>query len=136
MKGLETKVEEYRKKQERLNILKKKMIDAEISWLTIKQQLNLTQYEYLKLKNGDLEERESEVLEIINKISNKIIKRNSGTKRFKKILIDKGIRVNEFCKEHSINYYKLFRTLRGVNVSRDYETEKQVESALGRKIFY
>ncbi|PID67073.1 MAG: hypothetical protein CR959_02085 [Fusobacteriales bacterium] len=136
MKAVESKVKEFRKKQEKLNEIKKKMIDAEISWLMLRQTLNLTQYEYQKLKSGELEEWEADVLKVINKTPKHIVKRNAGAKRFKKVLIDKGIGIKDFCNLNNINHNKLYRTLRGITASRDYEVEKQVERALGKKIFY
>lgn len=135
MKGLETKVEEFRKKQERINNIKKQLIDAEISWLVVRQELKLSQYEYIKLKNGDLEAREKEMLKMIKRTPIHILNRNKETKEFKKMLIDRGIGIKQFCEENKINHDKLYRILRGTNVNRDHKTEKQIERALGAKVF-
>lgn len=135
MKALDKKVEEYRKKQLRLNDLKKKLIDAEISWITIVEVLKLSQYEFQKLKVGDLQEREKEVLELIKKTPKHILERDKGVKNFRKLMVDRGSSIKKFCEINKVDYSRLSRTLRGINANRDYEIEKQVEKALGRKVF-
>lgn len=135
MKALDKKVEEYRKKQLRLNDLKKKLIDAEISWITIVEVLKLSQYEFQKLKAGDLQEREKEVLALIKKTPKHILERDKGVKNFRKLMVDRGSSIKKFCEINKVDYSRLSRTLRGINANRDYEIEKQVEKALGRKVF-
>ena len=54
---IEQKVEQYREKLIRITEIKKNLIDAEISLQKVMQELNLSQYEFKKLLNGELEEK-------------------------------------------------------------------------------
>ena len=58
MESVEKKVVEIRKNLLRIMDLKKKMIDCEVSWLQMIRMLELTQYEAIKFKNGELPEAE------------------------------------------------------------------------------
>lgn len=135
MSGVEKKVEEYKQKLIRINNIKKQLIDCEITWLSIIEALELSFYEYRKLQAGDLEEREADVLEIINKTPDYIKNRRKKAKLFQKIMIDLGMTTKEFCDREKIDMYKLHRILRDIPTERDKAFEKKVERALKVKLF-
>lgn len=135
MSELEKKVQEYKDKLIRINNIKKQLIDCEINWLSIIEALGLSFYEYRKLQAGDLEEREAEVLELVNRTPEHIKNRGKRLKTFQKIMIDLGMTTKEFCNKEKIDMYKLNRTLRNIPAERDREFEKKVERALKAKLF-
>lgn len=135
MVAVERKVEQFRQKLIRINNIKKQLIDCEMSWIKIVEALNLSQYEYRKLMAGDLEEREAEVMALIEKTPEYIKKRDKVAKSFQKILLDKEITVKEFCKKNKLDVNRLYRVLRGLDAERDIKTEKAIEKALDTKIF-
>lgn len=135
MSELDKKVQEYKNKLLRINNIKKQLIDCEINWLSIVEALGLSFYEYRKLQAGDLEEREAEVLELIDRTPEYIKNRGKRLKTFQKIMIDLGTTTKEFCKREKIDMYKLNRTLRNIPAERDREFEKKVERALKTKLF-
>ena len=67
MSELEKRVEAYRDNLFRMTELKKGLIDAEMTLASLKRALNLSLYDWKKLVNGELKEREPEVWELINK---------------------------------------------------------------------
>lgn len=135
MGALEKKVAQYRDNLERIKNLKKQLIDCEISWITVKQILKLSQYEYRKLLAGELIEREAEVLQIIANTPDRIKKRDRKYKLFQKTILDKGILIKDFCKKNKLDEKRIYRALKNIMVERDLELEMKVEKALGVKIF-
>lgn len=135
MLGLERKVQEYKEKLIRINEIKKQLIDCEITWLIVIEALNLSRYEYKKLIAGDLQEREAEVIALINKTPEHIRKRGKKAKLFQKIMLDKNMTTKEFCEKTKIDMHKLHRTLRDIPAERDRDFEKKVERALNIKLF-
>ena len=67
MSELEKKVERYRDNLFRMTELRKGLIDAEISLVSLRTALNLSSYDWKKLVNGELEEREPDVWDLIDK---------------------------------------------------------------------
>lgn len=132
---IEQKVEQYREKLIRIIELKKKLIDSEISLQKVMIELNLSQYEFKKLLNGELEEREAEVLALCNKIPAFIKNRDRSLKTFQKLLLQKDLIVKDFCNKEKLDEKKVYRALRGLNVERDIETERGIERALKTRIF-
>lgn len=135
MVAVERKVEQFRQKLIRINNLKKQFIDCEMSWITVIEALNLSQYEYKKLMTGDLEEREAEVMALIEKTPEYIKNRDKVLKTFQKLLLDREITVKKFCKDNKVDVNRLYRVLRGLDAERDVKTEKTIEKALNAKIF-
>lgn len=135
MSGVEKKVQEYKQKLIRINELKKKLIDCEMTWLTISEALNLTQYEYKKLIAGDLEEREAEIEALIERTPEHIKKRDKKAKTFQKLMLDKDITIKDFCKENNLDINKVYRALRDLPAERDIKLERTIEKALNVKIF-
>ena len=84
---IEQKVEQYREKLIRITEIKKNLIDAEISLQKVMQELNLSQYEFKKLLNGELEEREAEVLALCDKVPAYVKNRDKRVKTFQKSLL-------------------------------------------------
>ena len=132
---IEQKVEQYREKLIRIIELKKKMIDSEVSLRKVMLELNLSQYEFKKLFDGELEEREAEVIALCNKIPAFIKNRDRSLKTFQKILLQKDLTVKNFCNRERLDEKKVYRALRGLNVERDIETERGIERALKTRIF-
>ena len=132
---IEQKVEQYREKLIRIIELKKKMIDSEVSLRKVMLELNLSQYEFKKLFDGDLEEREAEVIALCDKIPAFIKNRDRSLKTFQKILLQKDLTVKDFCNKEKLDEKKVYRALRGLNVERDIETERGIERALKTRIF-
>jgi len=132
---IEQKVEQYREKLIRIIELKKKMIDSEVSLRKVMIELNLSQYEFKKLFDGDLEEREAEVIALCNKIPAFIKNRDRSLKTFQKLLLQKDLTVKDFCNKEKLDEKKVYRALRGLNVERDIETERGIERALKTRIF-
>lgn len=135
MSELEKKVERYRDNLLRMAELKKGLIDAEISLVSLKTTLKLSSYDWKRLVNGELEEREKEVWELINKTPEHIKNRDKTYKRFQKILLEKGIRVSEVSDTIGVDINKIIRVVKRLNINRDEETEKQIEKFLGVKVF-
>ena len=132
---IEQKVEQYREKLIRIIELKKKMIDSEVSLRKVMIELNLSQYEFKKLFDGDLEEREAEVIALCDKIPAFIKNRDRSLKTFQKILLQKDLTVKDFCNRERLDEKKVYRALRGLNVERDVQTERGIERALKTRIF-
>ena len=132
---IEQKVEQYREKLIRIIELKKKLIDSEISLQKVMIELNLSQYEFKKLFDGELEEREAEVIALCDKIPAFIKNRDRSLKTFQKILLQKDLTVKDFCNKEKLDEKKVYRALRGLNVERDIETERGIERALKMRIF-
>ena len=130
---IEQKVEQYREKLIRITEIKKNLIDAEISLQKVMQELNLTQYEFKKLLNGELEERE--VLALCEKTPGYIKNRDKKVKTFQKLLLQRDLTLKDFCKNERLDEKKVYRALRGLNAERDLETEKGIERALNKRIF-
>ena len=132
---IEQKVEQYREKLIRIIELKKKLIDSEISLQKVMIELNLSQYEFKKLLNGELEEREAEVIALCDKTPSFIKNRDKSLKTFQKILLQKDLTVKDFCNKERLDEKKVYRALRGLNVEKDIETERGIERALKTRIF-
>lgn len=132
---VERKVEQFRQKLIRINNIKKQLIDCEISWLTIKKALNLSLYDYRKLIVGDLEEREAEVLELINNTPEFIKNRERKAKTVQKIMLEREMTLKEFCQENKLDKNKVYRVLRDLPAERDEVLERKIEKALNVKIF-
>ena len=115
MESVEKKVVEIRKNLLRIMELKKKMIDCEISWLQMIKMLELTQYEAIKFKNGELPEAEKRALKILENTPKNIIERDN--------------------KKLGVDIDKIHRILREIPVNRDYEVENKIEKEMGVKIF-
>ena len=62
--------------------LRKGLIDAEISLVSLRTALNLSSYDWNKLDNGELEEREPDVWELIDKTPEHIKSRDKVYKHF------------------------------------------------------
>ena len=122
---IEQKVEQYREN----------LTDAEISLQKVMQELNLSQYEFKKLLNGELEEREAEVLALCEKTPGYIKNRDKKVKTFQKLLLQRDLTLKDFCKNERLDEKKVYRALRGLNAERDLETEKGIERALNVRIF-
>ena len=135
MSEIERKVEKYRANLLRVNEMKKGLIDAEISFVSVKDILNLNVYDWRNLFKGELQEKEKEVWELIRKTPENIIKRDGAFKNFQKALIDKGITAKQLSETLGIEINKIYRMLRKINVNRDRELEKKVEQYLGIKVF-
>jgi len=99
------------------------------------QELNLTQYEFKKLLNGELEEREAEVLALCDKVPAYVKNRDKRVKTFQKSLLQRDLTLKDFCKNERLDEKKVYRALRGLNAERDLETEKGIERALNVRIF-
>ena len=82
MSELEKKVERYRDNLLRMTELRKGLIDAEISLVSLRTALNLSSYDWKKLVNGELEEREPDVWELIDKTPEHIKSRDKVYKHF------------------------------------------------------
>ena len=135
MESVEKKVVEIRKNLLRIMDLKKKMIDCEVSWLQMIRMLELTQYEAIKFKNGELHEAEKWALKILENTPKNIIERDSKYKLFNKFLLEKGITATGFAKKLGVDIDKIHRILREIPVNRDYEIENKIEKEMGVKIF-
>lgn len=135
MSELEKRVEAYRDNLFRMTELKKGLIDAEMTLVSLKRALNLSLYDWKKLVNGELKERESEVWELINKTPDYIKNRDKEYKKFQKILLEKDTRLSELAEALDIDINKIIRIVKRLNVNRDVETEKKIEEFLGVKVF-
>lgn len=135
MSELEKKVERYRENLLRMLELKKGLIDAEISLVSLKLSLNLSAYEWKKLVNGQLEEREGEVWELIKNTPAHIKNRDKVYKHFQKTLLEKDIKISEIAEALDIDINKIIRIVKRLNINRDIETEKKIENFLGVKVF-
>ena len=132
---IEQKVEQYREKLIRIIELKKKMIDSEVSLRKVMIELNLSQYEFKKLFDGELEEREAEVIALCEKTPGYIKNRDKKVKTFQKLLLQRDLTLKDFCNKEKLDEKKVYRALRGLNVERDIETERGIERALKTRIF-
>lgn len=135
MSELEKKVEVYRENLLRITELKKGLIDAEISLVSLRTVLNLSLYEWKKLIDGRLEEREAEVWKLIKNTPKHIKNRDTIYKHFQKILLEKNIKVSEIADALNIDINKIIRIVKRLNINRDIETEKKIEKFLGVKVF-
>lgn len=135
MSELEKKVEVYRENLLRITELKKGLIDAEISLVSLRTVLNLSLYEWTKLIDGRLEEREAEVWKLIKNTPKHIKNRDTIYKHFQKILLEKNIKVSEIADALNIDINKIIRIVKRLNINRDIETEKKIEKFLGVKVF-
>lgn len=135
MSELEKRVEAYRDNLFRMTELKKGLIDAEMTLASLKRALNLSLYDWKKLVNGELKERESEVWELINKTPDYIKNRDKEYKKFQKILLEKDTRLSDLAEALDIDINKIIRIVKRLNVNRDVETEKKIEEFLGVKLF-
>ena len=135
MSELERKVERYRENLLRMLELKKGLIDAEISLVSLKLSLNLSAYEWKKLVNGQLEEREGEVWELIKNTPAHIKNRDKVYKHFQKTLLEKDIKISEIAEALDIDINKIIRIVKRLNINRDIETEKKIENFLRVKVF-
>jgi hypothetical protein len=135
MSELEKRVEAYRDNLFRMTELKKGLIDAEMTLASLKRALNLSLYDWKKLVNGELKERESEVWELINKTPDYIKNRDKEYKKFQKILLEKDTRLSDLAEALDIDINKIIRIVKRLNVNRDVETEKKIEEFLGVKVF-
>lgn len=133
--NVEKRVEGYRNNLKRMNELKKQMIDAELTWVFIKDYLKLTQYEFTLLKDGKLIEKENEVWELIETTPSNILNRNKELKEFHKTLIDKGMRVNDVLTLTKMTKNKLYRTLNNTRIEPDRIAQKAIEEVVGIRIF-
>lgn len=111
------------------------MIDAEISLVSLKTELNLSTYDWKRLIHGQYPEKEVEVEKLIARTPDYILEREKAYKTFQKILLEKDIRLMDVAEALDINQNRILRILKGVNVNRDIDTEKAIEQYLGRKIF-
>ncbi len=135
MSELEKRVEAYRDNLFRMTELKKGLIDAEMTLASLKGALNLSLYDWKKLVNGELKEREPEVWELINKTPDYIKNRDKEYKKFQKILLEKDTRLSDLAEALDIDINKIIRIVKRLNVNRDVETEKKIEEFLGVKVF-
>lgn len=135
MSELEKRVEAYRDNLFRMTELKKGLIDAEMTLASLKRALNLSLYDWKKLVNGELKEREPEVWELINKTPDYIKNRDKEYKKFQKILLEKDTRLSDLAEALDIDINKIIRIVKRLNVNRDVETEKKIEEFLGAKVF-
>lgn len=135
MSELEKRVEAYRDNLFRMTELKKGLIDAEMTLASLKRALNLSLYDWKKLVNGELKEREPEVWELINKTPDYIKNRDKEYKKFQKILLEKDTRLSDLAEALDIDINKIIRIVKRLNVNRDVETEKKIEEFLGIKVF-
>lgn len=135
MSELEKRVEAYRDNLFRMTELKKGLIDAEMTLASLKRALNLSLYDWKKLVNGELKEREPEVWELINKTPDYIKNRDKEYKKFQKILLEKDTRLSDLAEALDIDINKIIRIVKRLNVNRDIETEKKIEEFLGVKVF-
>ena len=135
MSELEKKVERYRDNLFRMTELRKGLIDAEISLVSLRPALNLSLYDWKKLVNGELEEREPDVWNLIDKTPAHIKNRDKVYKHFQKILLEKDIRISEVAEALDIDINKIIRVAKRLNINRDVETEKKIEKFLGVKVF-
>lgn len=135
MSELEKKVEVYRDNLFRMTKIKKGLIDAEMTLASLKRALNLSLYDWKKLVNGELKERESEVWELINKTPDYIKNRDKEYKNFQKTLLEKDIRLSDLAEALDIDINKIIRIVKRLNVNRDIETENKIEEFLGVKVF-
>ena len=135
MSELEKRVEAYRDNLFRMTELKKGLIDAEMTLASLKRALNLSLYDWKKLVNGELKEREPEVWELINKTPDYIKNRDKEYKKFQKILLEKDTRLSDLAEALDIDINKIIRIVKRLNVNRDVETEKKIEEFLGGKVF-
>lgn len=135
MAGLEKKVETYRENLYRIISLRKKLIDAEISLISLKKELNLSTYDWKRLIHAKYPEKEIEVQQLINRTPKYILHRDKTYKSFQKTLLEKDIRLLDVAKALNINQNRILRILKGVNTNRDIDTEKAIEQFLGKKIF-
>lgn len=135
MSELEKRVEAYRDNLFRMTELKKGLIDAEMTLASLKRALNLSLYDWKKLVNGELKEREPEVWELINKTPDYIKNRDKEYKKFQKILLEKDTRLSDLAEASDIDINKIIRIVKRLNVNRDVETEKKIEEFLGVKVF-
>lgn len=134
--NIQKRVEEYKNEIIRINHLKKKMIDAEISWTFARDYLELTQYEFILLRAGKLKEKEEILLELIETTPASILNRNKEMKEFQKALIDKGLKVSDVLKSTKMTKNKLYRTLNNIRIEPDRTAQKKIEEAVGIKIFH
>lgn len=132
---IEKRVECYKNNLLRLNELKKKMIDAELTWIYIRDYLELTQYELTLLKSGNLRNKESEIWELIETTPLNIINRNKELKLFQKALIDKGLRVSDVLLLTKMTKNKLYRTLNKTRMEPDLDAQRKIEEVVGVSIF-
>ena len=102
---------------------------------SLKRALNLSLYDWKKLVNGELKEREPEVWELINKTPDYIKNRDKEYKKFQKILLEKDTRLSDLAEALDIDINKIIRIVKRLNVNRDVETEKKIEEFLGVKVF-
>ena len=135
MSELEKKVEKYRDNLFRMTELRKGLIDAEISLVSLRTALKLNLYDWKKLINGELEEREKDVWELINKTPEHIKNRDKVYKHFQKILLEKDIKISEIADALDIDINKIIRVVKRLNINRDIETEKKIEEFLKVKVF-
>lgn len=135
MSELEKRVEAYRDNLFRMTELRKGLIDAEMTLASLKRALNLSLYDWKKLVNGELKEREPEVWELINKTPDYIKNRDKEYKKFQKILLEKDTRLSDLAEALDIDINKIIRIVKRLNVNRDVETEKKIEEFLGVKVF-
>lgn len=135
MSELEKKVERYRDNLFRMTELRKGLIDAEISLVSLRPALNLSLYDWKKLVNGELEEREPDVWDLIDKTPTHIKNRDKVHKHFQKILLEKDIRISEVAEALDIDVNKIIRVTKRLNINRDVETEKKIKKFLGVKVF-
>ncbi len=135
MSELEKRVEVYRDNLFRMTELKKGLIDSEMTLASLKRALNLSLYDWKKLVNGELKEREVEVWELINKTPDYIKNRDKEYKKFQKILLEKDTRLSDLAEALNIDINKIIRIVKRLNVNRDVETEKKIEEFLGVKVF-
>lgn len=135
MSELEKRVEAYRDNLFRMTELKKGLIDAEMTLASLKRALNLSLYDWKKLVNGELREREAEVWELINKTPDYIKNRDKEYKNFQKILLEKDTRLSDIAEALDIDINKIIRVVKRLNVNRDVETEKKIEEFLKVKVF-
>lgn len=133
--NVEKRVEGYRNNLKRINELKKQMIDAELTWVFIKDYLKLTQYEFTLLKDGKLKKKEEELLELIETTPAHIINRNKEMKEFQKALIDKGLKVSDVLESTKMTKNKLYRTLNNIRVEADKVAQRKIEEVVGIRIF-
>lgn len=132
---MDKRVKEFEVKLQRILKLKKALIDAEMTQVSLKKELNLNFYDWRKLMRGELEEKEAEVWNLINEVPESIRKRDKEMKKFRKILLEKGITPNTLTKDLDITYQKLYKIIRKDFVERDTEKEKAIEKYLGEKVF-
>jgi len=133
--AISRKLEETRKCTIRKIEIRKKMVDAELTFDQIREALNLTFGEEIRFRQGRLIEKEKEFEELVSSTDPRILKRDKEMKKFRKLMIEKGISMGELERRVGKERYAIYKAVRGVYAERPLELERKIEDVLGEKIF-